>query len=224
MIAILLSASTNIPGEANVLDSSLAGTGTMDYRHDSQHSSDRAMAENATILYRYSRTWGADVPTEAATSNFIISSGQGGYKTQYSVQGSGANHKVEYRATKISGDASFVSEITLTATEAGGQNFDSVIEFDTRSGNATIKGRVYNSTAGRPATMEELDAVGKYLLNTHLNVSLKPITPEDWLGFCQALDQDVNMPDGIYILPANNSQYNYTLLAGKIVRLLNTSR
>lgn len=224
MAAFILSASTNSPGEANVLDSSLVGTGTMDYRHDTQHSSDRAMAENATILYEYSKSWGVDMPTETATSNFIISSGKGGYKTQYIVRGSGANHKVDYRATKILGDASFASEITLTATEASGESFDSVVEFDTRSGNATIKGRVYNSTAGRPATMEELDAVGKYLLNTHLNVSNAPILPDDWLGFCSSLDQDVNMPEGIYILPVNDSKYNYTLVAGKIVRLLNASR
>ncbi|OPY54715.1 MAG: hypothetical protein A4E48_00294 [Methanosaeta sp. PtaU1.Bin060] len=207
-----------IGGSGNNIDSSLIGTGTMDYRHDSEHSSDRAMANNATIIYEYSRSWGRGLSTETMASNFIVSSGQGGWKTQYAVKGTGAGHKVDYRATKISGDASFASEISLTAVE-GSENFDSVIQFDTRDGNATIQGRVYNSTAGRPATIEELDAVGKYILNTHLNVSLKPITPEDWLEFCGMLDQDVNMPDGIYILPVNDSLYNYTLVDGRVVRL-----
>ncbi len=208
----------------NSLDSSLVGTGTMDYRHTSEHSADIAMAENATVVYDYSRTWGADVPTEKATSQFMVASAKGGYKTQYVVKGSGAGHKIDYRATKISGDASFASEITLSATEAGGENFDSIIQFDTRDGNATIQGRVYNAAEGRPANLEELDAVGKYLLNMHLNVSLEPITPYDFLGFCEGLDKDVNMPEGIYILPMNDSKYNYTLTdEGKILRSRNST-
>jgi hypothetical protein len=200
----------------------MIGTGTMNYRHDSEHSADVAMAENASIMYDYSRTWGRDVPVETATSQFVVTSAQGGYKTQYAVKGSGADHKVDYKATKISGDASFASEISLSATESGGENFDSMIWFDTRDGLATIQGRVYNNSEGRPATIEELDAVGKYLLNTHLNVSYEPITQAGWLEFCGELDRDVNMPEGIYILPVNDSKYNYTLEGGKIVRSLNT--
>jgi hypothetical protein len=191
------------PGEANSLDSSLKGTGTMDIRHDTERSSERAMAEGAAIMYDYSRMWRVKDEAETATSSFIVSSDSGGYKTQYAVKGSGAGHKVDYRATKISGDASFASEITLTGNEAGGENFDSVIEFDVLSGNATIRGRVYNQTAGRPATSEELDAVGKYLLQTHLNVSTTPITPENWLDFCQMLDHliDPTIAPGVYIAP-----------------------
>ena len=210
-----------VSGAGNTLDTSMVGTGTMDYRHDSEHSADIAMAENASIMYDYSRTWGQDVAVETAKSQFVVTSAKGGYKTQYSVKGSGADHKVDYKATKISGDASFASEISLSATESGGENIDSMIWFDTRDGLATIQGRVYYNSEGRPATIEELDAVGKYLLNTHLNVSNAPILPEDWLGFCSGLDQDVNMPEGIYILPVNDSKYNYTLVDGKIVRSLN---
>jgi len=60
-------------------------------------------------------------------------------------------------------------------------------------------------------------------LNTHLNVSVAPITPEDWLGFCEGLNKDANIPEGIYILPMNDSKYNYTLVDGKIIRSLNTT-
>ncbi len=190
-------------GLGNSLDTSFTGSGTMDIRHDNERSSDRAMAEDAAIMYDYSRKWGVDGAAETATSSFIVSSGTGGYKTQYAVQGSGAGHKVDYRAMKISGDASFASEISLTGNEAGGENFDSVIEFDVLSGNATIRGRVYNQTAGRPATSEELDAVGRYLLQTHLNVSTAPITPDNWLDFCRILDRliDPAIAPGVYIAP-----------------------
>ena len=219
-IAILYIVGTS--GSANTLDTSMVGTGTMGIRHDSEHSADTAMAENASIMYDYSRTWGQDIAVETAKSQFVVTSAKGGYKTQYAVKGSGADHKVEYTATKITGDASFASEITLTATEAGGESFDSMIWFDTRDGNATIAGRVYNSIEGRPATIEEIvPTIGQYLLNTHLNVSNEPITPESWLEFCNGLDQDVNMPEGIYILPVNDSKYNYSLVDGKIIRSLN---
>ena len=225
-IAILYIVGTS--GSANTLDTSMVGTGTMDYRHDSEHSADIAMAENASIMYDYSRTWGQDVAVETAKSQFVVTSAKGGYKTQYAVQGSGADHKVDYRATKISGDASFASEISLSATESGGENVDSMIWFDTRDGLATIQGRVYNNSEGRPATIEELDAVGKYLLNTHLNVSKEPIVPESWLGSCEELNRDMildpTVPDGLYILPANDSKYNYTLVDGKIIRGLNISQ
>lgn len=225
-IAILYIVGTS--GSANTLDTSMVGTGTMDYRHDSEHSADIAMAENASIMYDYSRTWGQDVAVETAKSQFVVTSAKGGYKTQYAVKGSGAGHKVDYRATKISGDASFASEISLSATESGGENVDSMIWFDTRDGLATIQGRVYNNSEGRPATIEELDAVGKYLLNTHLNVSNAPIVPESWLGSCEELNRDMildpTVPDGLYILPANDSKYNYTLVDGKIIRGLNISQ
>ena len=224
-IAILYVVGTS--GSANTLDTSMIGTGTMNYRHDSEHSADVAMAENASIMYDYSRTWGRDVPVETVTSQFVVTSAQGGYKTQYAVKGSGADHKVDYKATKISGDASFASEISLSATESGGENFDSMIWFDTRDGLATIQGRVYNNSEGRPATIEELDAVGKYLLNTHLNVSYEPITPESWLNFCEGLDRDMildpSVPEGIYIVPVNDSVYNYTLMDGKIIRSMNAT-
>lgn len=220
LLAIMLLV-INVGG--NTLDTSMVGSGTMNYRHDSEHSSDIAMAENASIMYDYSRQWDTKGIIEKATSYFVVSGANGGYNTQYAVRGYGANHKVDYRATRISGDASFASEISLSATESGGENFDSMIWFDTRDGNATIQGRVYNNEAGRPATIEELDAVGKYLLNTHLNVSNEPIVPENWLDFCSGLDKDINMPEGIYILPINDSKYNYILENGNIIRLLNTT-
>jgi hypothetical protein len=201
LLAIVYMVGTS--GLGNSLDSSLKGSGTMDIRHDNERSADRAMAEGAGIVYDYSRKWGVTDEAETATSGFIVSSGTGGYKTQYAVKGSGAGHKVDYRATKISGDASFASEISLTGNEAGGENFDSVIEFDVLSGNATIRGRVYNQTAGRPATTEELDAVGRYLLQTHLNVSSTLITPAGWLDFCAGLNRliDPAVAPGIYIAP-----------------------
>ena len=215
-------------GSGNVLDTSIVGTGTGSIRHDSEHSADLAMAENASIIYDYSRSWDDNDNIEVAKSQFVVTSANGGYKTQYLVKGSRAGHKVEYRATKIAGNASFASEISMSATEAGDESLDSMFWLDTRDGLATIRGRVYNYDGRRPATIEEIDQVGRYLLNSHLNVSKEPIVPESWLGSCEELNRDMildpTVPDGLYILPANDSKYNYTLVDGKIIRGLNISQ
>ena len=63
-----------VSGAGNTLDTSMVGTGTMNYRHDSEHSADIAMAENASIMYDYSRTWGQDVAVETAKSQFVVTS------------------------------------------------------------------------------------------------------------------------------------------------------
>ncbi len=192
-------------GQANIAEFSLTGSGNMQARTDTKTASDFASAQDANVDYDSIYKWGMKDEPESLSSSFLISSASedGKWRNAYRIKGSGAGHKIDFKATKISGDASFASEITLSATEAGGENFDSVIEFDTRDGNATISGRVYNSTAGRPATMQELDAVGKFLLKHHLNVSEPEITPDNWLGFCESLNRliDPAIAPGIYIAP-----------------------
>jgi hypothetical protein len=201
----ILSLSGGSPGEANIAELSLLGSGNMQVRTDSKTAADFASAEGATVAYESAYKWGVKDEPESLSSSFLISSASedGKWKNAYRVKGSGAGHKVDFTATKITGDASFAAELTLSATEAKTPSFDSVIEFDTRDGNATISGRVYNRTAGRPATLQELDAVGKFLLNHHLNVSEPEITPDNWLGFCDSLNRliDPAIAPGIYIAP-----------------------
>ncbi len=169
-LALFILSLGGTPGQANIAEFSLTGSGNMQARTDTKTASDFASAQDADVAYDSTYKWGIEDEPESFRSDFLISSASedGKWKNAYRIKGSGAGHKVDFKATKISGDASFAGEIILSATESGGENFDSVIEFDTRDGNATISGRVYNSTAGRPATMQELDAVGKFLLKHHL--------------------------------------------------------
>lgn len=190
----------------NILETSIAGTGDMDVRHDNPESADRAMMENATGSYEAKRAWGPGSDTTAFSTSFILTNAKGGYKNQYSVKGSGSAHKVVYKATQISGDFSGQGDITVTGTPSPGQNFDSLVQMDSRSGKAIFSGRVYNSKAGRPATIGELDLVGKFLLSEHLNVSTGQPENNDPLAFCYQLDKDMILSkdgalEGLYVAP-----------------------
>jgi hypothetical protein len=225
----ILSLSGAGPGAANVNEFNVYGQGTSQIRNDMPSASDFASAENSDIIYQSKYEWGKEMPT-AFTSSFLISTStsDGTWRNAYRVKSAGAGHKVSFEATKISGTAEFASEIRLEATEASGENYDSKIKFDTRDGNATIEGRVYNSVNGRPATVSELSAVGKYLLEHHLNVSEPEITPEDWLGFCERVNRDMILDPslaGIWIAPLNTSEHNYVYdpKSGKIAMLKNTT-
>lgn len=196
-------------GYANVDELSIMGHGTIDARHASKSAADTAMIQNATVVYEAKREWGGG-SKETLSSSFIVSgaSPDGGYRNQYVVKGAGAEHKVEYRATQISGDFSGNGEIVVTATEydtGPGGTLESTINMDSRNGEATFQGRVYNAVEGRPATIEELDAVGQFVLRSYLNISYVPEGPEDWLGFCAATNRDMildtSVPTGIYIAP-----------------------
>jgi hypothetical protein len=215
-------------GQANVNELSISGQGDMQARTDTVMASDFASAKGSGIAYESKRTWGIPGAGETFSSSFLIASASsdGKWKNTYRIKGSGVGHKVSFQATKITGDASFAGEISLAATEAGDTSFDSVVEFDTRDGNATISGRAYNSTAGRPATMQELDAVGKFILRHHLNVSQPAMVPENWLPSCSELDKDMILDPstrGIYVAPLNTSRYNYVWDGAKVGRQLNTT-
>ncbi|MCK9569617.1 hypothetical protein M0R72_11810 [Candidatus Pacearchaeota archaeon] len=194
-------------GQANVIQQSIMGHGDLYTRHDSRSASDLVISDNATVVYQGSRDWEGDEQT--FRSSYIVSGAKGGYQNQYVVKASGAGYKHEYRATKIMGDFSGSSEISLTVNDDGAENLDSLILMD---GNATFQGRIHNGQSGKPLAEEELDAVGKFVLRSYLNISEEIETPDNWLGFCDSLNRDMILADevgAIYVLPENNSRYNY---------------
>lgn len=212
-------------GQANIQEFHIKGNGTIDSRYFTETGSGKALAKDTYLDYSSSHKWGDG--TDTIISSFIVDSGSGDYFTQYAVQGAYSQGKVDYSATKISGPGTFESVVTLSANEAGGENFDSQINFDTLDGSAVIRGRVYNSSAGRPATTEELDAVGAFVFSHHLNVSTT-FTPDNWLGSCADLDKDMILnpaTKGIWIAPLNDSRYNYLYdpVTESITRSLNRS-
>lgn len=212
----------------NIIEQSIMGTGDLYTRHDSTHASDLASAVNSTVVYQSKREWDVPGAAETFSTSFIVSGAQakGGYRNQYVVKSSGAGYKHVYRATAISGDFAGSGEVSLTTGGDGAESLDSLVLMDSRSGNATFQGRIYNSQSGRPVTTEESDAVGKFLIRSYLNVSQPIKTPENWLDFCGMLDKDMILDQtakGVYIAPPNSSQYNYVWDGLKVSRQLNTT-
>ena len=198
-------------GYADVLQTSIAGDGDLYIRHDFKESADLASAANSTVAYNYERTWdGAEDPV-TVTSQFVVigAPAEGGFRNQYVVKTSGLGHKTVYRATAITGDFQGDLNFSLTTTAADaeglkpGEAMISEINMDTTFGNGTIQGRVWNrDEAGRPATKEELDAVGKFMVQHYLELSEPPETYEDWLTFCSTVDRDVIAAyPGVYTEP-----------------------
>jgi hypothetical protein len=192
--------------DANVVEQSIMGTGDLYTSHDTAHASDLASAVNSTVVYQAKHEWDVPGTPETFTSSYIVSGAQanGGFRNQYVVKSSGAGYKHVYRATAISGDFAGSGDVSLTTGGDGAESLDSLILMDSRSGNATFQGRIYNSQSGRPVTAEEMDAVGKFVIRSYLNVSQPIIGPDNWLGFCQSLDRDniLAQEGGFYVVPA----------------------
>ena len=203
LLAIIYLVGTS--GMGNVIEQSISGRGDLYTRHDSQSASDLASVENASLVYESKREWGSPDDAQTFTSSFIVSGAQasGGYRNQYVVKSSSVGYKHVYRATQISGDFAGSGEVSLTIGEDGAESLDSLILMDTRSGNATFQGRIYGNEGGKPVTAEEMDAVGKFLMRSYLNISQTTTTPEGWLDFCSGLNRliDPAVAPGIYVAP-----------------------
>ena len=194
-------------GCANVIEETVFGSGTMDHSSYSEHASDRAMTKDAeSVAYKMARKW-EDAGNQTFSTSFLVSGAGGSYQDQYIVKASGAGYKHTYQATKITGDFSGSGESTVTV-DTGTESLDSLVLMD---GNATFRGRVINGQTGKPANEAELEAVGKFVIRSYLNITEKPETPEDWLGFCAGLDDDT--PNGLLIVPAG-----YRVEGGRILK------
>lgn len=204
-LALFILSLGGAPGDANVIEQSISGRGDLYTRQDSKSASDLASVENATMVYEAKREWASPDDAQTFASSFIVSgaSTKSGYRNQYVVKSSGAGYKHVYRATQISGDFAGSGEVSLTIGEDGAESIDSLILMDSRSGNATFQGRIYGSEGGKPVTAEEMDAVGKFLIRSYLNIT-EPLTgPDNWLGFCESLNKiiDPAVAPGIYVAP-----------------------
>lgn len=220
LLAIIYLVGTSGLGNSDSL--SVTGSGYVDVGHWTEHAHDRAIAEASQISYKGYREWGQKWAAGDHTfqTEFIVLDAIWG---QYTVEVSGAGHKVVYAARNFTGDFEGSGLATVSVTEAGDTNFDSQIELNSMDGNATFQGRVINTADNRPASMEELDAWGQLLIKSHVNISVAEENPK---GFCESLDRDniISSEAGaIRMLPQNTSRYNYVWVDGMMSRMINTT-
>lgn len=186
-------------GYCNTLEESFFGSGTIDHR---SISSDEAVADRAStkdansIAYESTKKWGNGPQT--LDTSFVVTGSKGGYQDTYMVTSKAAGYGHTYEARKIKGDFSGSGNLITTET-----TLDSLILMD---GNATFRGRVINGQTGRPVTESEMDAVGKMVIRSYLNVS-KPInTTEGWLDFCMGVEQGLPADASLKIVPVNMTE------------------
>ena len=187
-------------GNANVVEHSVSGAGTIDDTTITRNSYDHAMAENASfVAYETKRRWDENMHT--LTSSFIVEGVRGGYRNKYEVRSYGAGYKHEYTATKITGSFSGSASSNVVKLEVGTEMHDSLILMD---GNATFRGRVVTSDKfGRPVTEADYREIGYMVIRSYLNISKIPEKPEDWLAFCDEVND--TLPSGLGIVYTGNT-------------------
>jgi len=189
LVGALIAVSSS--GSGNLFEETISGQGTVDHGTYSKHGSDRALAEDAEVVYQMKREWGGEDQT--FLTSFTVTGARGGYKNQYVVKASGADYKHTYQATQITGNFTG-SGASVVTVETGIESIDSLVLMD---GNATFRGRIINGQTGKPVTESETDAVGQFFIRSYLNISKPPKTVEDWLAFCSELD---DLPGGAKIV------------------------
>jgi hypothetical protein len=206
----ILVAGVSGPAEANTISQKITGTGDVYTRHGTTEAFDQASAVNSTVYYEMNTHWDDNTPGRTFETSFIVvgATSKGGFRNQYVVKSAGAGYKHVYRVTAITGDFVGSGDISLTFGEDGAPSLDSFILMDSRSGNATFQGRITKSVNGRPSNInsEDTDAVGKLLIESYLNITQPIKEPEDWLAFCEALNE--GLPEGFAIISNQTYQIN----------------
>ena len=217
--------------EGNFNTFKISGNGDMQTRSDTENLHSFASMINASSTYESNYVWGKDkfgdaiIPKFTDNYEFHSESKDKKWQNAYRISSTHADYLVSWTATKLTGDDSFASTITMETSAEGNKNYDAHIKVDTRDGSAKIEGRVYNYISGKPATEMEVSLVGSFIFDHQLNISQEPYTPENWLGSCESMNRDVFVDElGIYILPKNTDQYNYTYDGKNIIPSINQSR
>jgi hypothetical protein len=134
-----------------------------------------------------------------------MSGGDGSYwnyhRTWTSKDIAGAN-AMTISVGKIRGSYYGKSGMNISYNAADGkEEFESTLKIE--ASNVTIKLRVLNWKTGKPATLEEIDRVGQYVVDQVVRLSEPITTLEGWLDFCGTLDRliDPSVAQGVYFAP-----------------------
>ena len=199
----------------------IVGTGSGSSYHEGRLSESSGF-RNASTEYHYEGMRTAETTTQV--SEFMMAGGDGSYwnyHRTWTEKDIAGKNELKISVGKIEGSYYGKNGMNISYNAAGTEEFTSTLTIDAE--NASIELRVVNWKTGKPATLEEIDRTGQFVVDQIVKLTEPLDEPSDWLQFCAELDKDINMPEGIYVLPANTSQYNYTLKGDKIVRSLNTS-
>lgn len=158
--------------------------------------------KNATTAYHYEKSQDYDTGATDQTSEFVLEGGDGSYwnfqKTWTEEDIAGAN-EMTISIGQIAGSYYGKNGMSITYNEAdGSEEFESSLKIE--ADNVTIEIDVIDWNTGKPVTLEEIDRIGKYVVDQIVRLS-EPIV--DVKGFCESLDRDVILSEenGIYVVP-----------------------
>jgi hypothetical protein len=221
-------------GLGNVLmEGASHGSGTSDFDLQGTGQDARIAAYKSVGVeerYKFVQTRGTEYTDSTSVLDVDVSIDQAGgtRKTMYVYkQKNGAAGEV-IRINNIIG--SFVAEShgMLTVSEDGALSYDLDYQFNGENLSYDAQAIIMDATTGRQATNLRVQRVGNWSVWSHLNVTTPIIAPENWLGACEDMNNDIindpSIPDSIFIMPKNDSTYNYYAVGKKVYRLLNTTR
>jgi len=226
-LALFILSLSGTPGEADLyikttFDCENCSGGTY---HQGRVGESVSFKDVSSAGYHYEKDVDDDTGTTGQTSEFTMDGGEASYwnyHRTWTEEDIAGTNQLKLHINRIGGSYYGKNGMDITYNEAdGSEEFESSLTIEAE--NATIQLRVVDWKTGKPVSLEELDLVGKIVLDQLVKLS-EPI--EDVKGFCESLDRDeiISSEAGaIRILPVNTSRYNYTWEDGKMLRQLNGS-
>jgi hypothetical protein len=213
-------------GEANYYNKlTVTGVGDISGTHEGRLG-DEVGADNASaIIYNYEKIQNEEGSGEQ-TSEFMVSGTAGTFWDRYVVKTDSAiagSNQVTYRVSKIADSFYAKSGMNISFNAAdGAEEFESTISIEADNASigiqvirwvgageptleinestGQIEGYTSGGSMGKPVTLAELNLIGKFVINDIVRIKEPLTTPQDWLGFCNALDDQ--LPDGYIVTPA----------------------
>lgn len=226
----IFSAATINTGQSNLyIKTDITGTGSGSSYHEGRLGESSGF-KNASTDYHYLQTRDYDTGIYTQSSKFLMDGGEASYWNYHRVwtdKDLAGKDSIRIDVSNIAGSYYGASGMNISYNEAdGSEELESTIKIDTTSGNASITMRVINWTTGKPVSLEEIDRVGQFVVDSIVKLSTPVTTEQGWLDFCGLLDSDVILDSGnsgIYVAPMNNTLYNYLWDKNlqKIIRTIN---
>lgn len=220
-------------GQANVLmEGSSQGSGTSDFDLQGTGQDARVAAYKSVGVderYKFVQTQGTKYSASTSTLDVDVSIDQAGgtRKTMYVYKQKNSAAGEVLRMNNIVGTFKAESHGMLTVSEDGTLSYDLDYQFNGENLSYDAQAIIMDATTGRQATNLRVKRVGNWSVWNHLNVTTPIVTPENWLGSCEDANKDIlndpAIPDSIFIMPKNDSKYDYYAKGKKIYRLLNTT-
>jgi hypothetical protein len=230
---LILVCCTSVPSGANVImEGTSLGSGTSDFDlHSTSQSVRMGAYKSEGVDERYSYTQTKGDPHSDSTSNLdaemSIDKAGGTRKTMFQFW---QKNKAATERLMINGIVGeFVAETAgkLTVGADGALSYDLDYRFNGKNLSYIAQAVIMDEKTGRPATDVIVQRSGNWTIWNHLNVTTPIVTPESWLGSCEDLNKDIisdeTVPDSIFVMPKNNSKYNYYARGKKIISVLNTT-